>query len=259
MIDPTADGSDATRFGAEDVARMQRRRDGSRRPVLAYLSIGEAEDYRAYWRPEWSSAPPPWLGPENPDWEGNYKVRYWDDAWRDLVLAALARIAEAGFDGVYLDIVDAYWYWAEEDPLADRVPIRRTADRMIALVEAIARAAPEGFLVVPQNGEFVVEDVEDQTRKAAYFAAIDGIGIEDAFFRSDADDPGEDAPWNPDLDRLTLLAEYRRQGKFVLSIEYLTDRPAIDRYVEEARARGFTPFAGRRPLDGIPAYPEPRR
>lgn len=257
MIDPSADGTDAARFAAGDVARMQRGRDGRRRPVLAYLSIGEAEDYRSYWRAEWSSAPPAWLGPENPDWEGNFKVRYWDESWRAIVLAALARVVETGFDGVYLDIVDAYYYWGEEAPRRERIPLRTAADRMIALVETIAREAPEGFLVVPQNGEFVAEDAEDERRKEAWFAAIDGIGIEDAFFRAD-DGSDEDAPWNPDQDRLTLLADYRRRGKFVLSIEYLTDRPAIDRYYAEARRRGFVPLAARRPLDSIPAYPEVR-
>ena len=38
---------------AEEVARMKRRPDGSARILLSYLSIGEAERYRAYWRPDW--------------------------------------------------------------------------------------------------------------------------------------------------------------------------------------------------------------
>ena len=43
--------------------------------VLAYLSIGEAEDYRGYWDPSWVDASgvpipgvaPAWLGAENPE------------------------------------------------------------------------------------------------------------------------------------------------------------------------------------------------
>ncbi|TAN37800.1 MAG: hypothetical protein EPN23_04615 [Verrucomicrobia bacterium] len=48
--------------------------------MRAYLSIGEAGDYRGYWEKEWSAQPPTWLGAENPDWKGNFKVRYWQPA-----------------------------------------------------------------------------------------------------------------------------------------------------------------------------------
>ena len=61
---------------------MQRKPDGGARIVLAYLSIGEAEDYRSYWQRDWSVSPPAWLGAENPDWPGNYAVNYWDEAGR---------------------------------------------------------------------------------------------------------------------------------------------------------------------------------
>jgi len=52
--------------------------------ILAYLSIGEAEDYRDYWDPAWvddqgmprEDVAPAWLGPPNPNFDGNYKVRY---------------------------------------------------------------------------------------------------------------------------------------------------------------------------------------
>jgi hypothetical protein len=55
-------------FTRAQVEQMQRKPDGSRRIVLSYMSIGEAEDYRWYW-PHRSSA---WLGPENSKWRGNY-------------------------------------------------------------------------------------------------------------------------------------------------------------------------------------------
>ena len=58
------------------------------RKVVAYISIGEAEDYRPYWRPEWgakgklTAAAPTWLGIENPEWKGNYRVKYWNAEWQ---------------------------------------------------------------------------------------------------------------------------------------------------------------------------------
>src|SRR4051812_31153844 len=57
VTDYSADGSDARRFTPEQVARLQAGRPTGRL-VLAYMSIGEAEDYRSYWRPEWRPGHP---------------------------------------------------------------------------------------------------------------------------------------------------------------------------------------------------------
>lgn len=76
--------------------------------MLAYLSIGEAEDDRSYWTAEWATRPPEWLLEENPDWPGSHLVLYWHPEWQRIVLDALTAILAAGFNGVYLDCVDAY-------------------------------------------------------------------------------------------------------------------------------------------------------
>jgi cysteinyl-tRNA synthetase len=92
-----------------------RRQAGRTRLVLAYMSIGEAEDYRYYWDASWATSPPSWLAEENPEWEGNYKVRYWEKGWRNIIYgndnSYLQKIINAGFDGVYLDIIDAFEYF----------------------------------------------------------------------------------------------------------------------------------------------------
>src|SRR5262245_39056703 len=53
VIDYSRDGTQELAFSREDVDRMQRKPDGGRRIVLSYLSIGEAETYRYYWRWYW--------------------------------------------------------------------------------------------------------------------------------------------------------------------------------------------------------------
>src|SRR5262249_41612073 len=91
-----------------EVARMKRRPDGSQRVLLAYLSIGEAERYRPYWRPDWYDplAKPVWLGHENRRWAGNFAVQYWHPEWQQLIFGTpesyLDRILAHGFDGIYL-------------------------------------------------------------------------------------------------------------------------------------------------------------
>ena len=104
-------------FTPADVAAMRVKANGGKRLVVAYLSIGEAEDYRYYWKDNWKKDPPSWMAKENPEWEGNYKVKYWEQAWQDIIYgngnSYLQKILDAGFDGVYLDIIDAFEYFEE--------------------------------------------------------------------------------------------------------------------------------------------------
>jgi cysteinyl-tRNA synthetase len=100
-----------------DVDALRAKANGGSRLVICYMSIGEAEDYRFYWQNSWNSERPAWLDAENPDWEGNYKVRYWDAGWKSIIYgsttAYLDKILSAGFDGVYLDIIDGFEYFED--------------------------------------------------------------------------------------------------------------------------------------------------
>ena len=108
-------GPDGVALTAQQVAQLKTKACGGNRLVICYMSIGEAEDYRYYWQPGWNTDPPSWLAAENPDWPGNYKVRYWDPAWQQIIFTGsdsyLDRILTAGFDGVYLDIIDGFEYF----------------------------------------------------------------------------------------------------------------------------------------------------
>jgi cysteinyl-tRNA synthetase len=258
VTDYSADGADAGAFTVDDVAAMSQ--DGER-AVLAYFSIGEAEVYRYYWDDAWDAdgdgepdkGAPSWLGPENAEWEGNYKVRYWDAGWQELLIGPggyLERILEAEFDGVYLDIIDAYFYWAEDAPAGDLRPMEDTAADMLALIEAIADAgkvADPDFQVFPQNGEFVGYDAGEQMDRL--LDAIDGFGVEDVFCPGDAD---EDNPFEPDESRLEVLDELIYADKIVLSVDYLTDEDLIDQYLDAASSHDFHTCVAHRDLASLP-------
>ncbi|PID93691.1 MAG: hypothetical protein CSA95_06880 [Bacteroidetes bacterium] len=102
-------------FTAQEIAQLRAKANGGKRLVLCYLSIGEAEEYRYYWKANWLTSPPAWLGEENPNWPGNYLVRYWDPKWQKILYgsdqAYLDKIIKAHFDGVYLDLIDAFEYY----------------------------------------------------------------------------------------------------------------------------------------------------
>ena len=193
-----------------DVARLRRKPDGKRRLVLAYVNIGEAEDYRAYWRKAWQKAPPEWMGAANTHWKGDHQVRHWHPHWRAIVFgnprSILAGLIARGFDGAYLDRVDIYAYWCSERPTS--------FEDMIAFVSDLsswAKAQQRDFLILPQNGEELLAS-------ARYRAAIDGIGKEDFFFG----DRGNDV-MNYDTRialELELFAHARRDRLPVLAVEY---------------------------------------
>lgn len=103
---------------SSEIESLKIKSDGGSRLIIAYMSIGEAEDYRFYWNNSWTSDSPSWLEEENPLWEGNYKVRYWESEWQKLIYGEdtsyLTKILTAGFDGVYLDIIDAFEYFENQ-------------------------------------------------------------------------------------------------------------------------------------------------
>lgn len=106
---------DSAPLTAADIQSLKTKANGGKRIVLAYVAIGHAEDYRAYWKDEWLTNPPAWLDiAEDEDWAGNYMVRYWMQGWKDIVYgndtSYIKKFTNVGFDGAYLDLYD-YTYW----------------------------------------------------------------------------------------------------------------------------------------------------
>ncbi len=106
---------DGTAFSAAEINQLKNKANGGKRLVISYMSVGEAENYRYYWQTSWNSIMPSWLDAENPNWPGNFKVRYWDPEWQKILFGNASsyskKILDAGFDGVYLDIIDAFEYY----------------------------------------------------------------------------------------------------------------------------------------------------
>lgn len=255
VIDYSSDGGDEHAFTAEDIARLKRKPDGSRRIVLCYLSIGEAESYRYYWRPEWDSAAlaPAWLVAANKRYRTNILVRYWSDEWQAIVFRGennyLDRILAAGFDGVYLDRVDVQQEFEAENPSA--------REQMVAFVEAIAvraRSRNPDFLVVPQNAEELLDE-------AGYRAAIDGIAKEDLLFG----DGRSKRPNTPEriAAGVRQLRQMTAERKPVFVVEYLDKPEDIAAARRRIEGYGFIPHFAKRGLDvmrigDLPPPPRPR-
>ncbi len=265
VIDYSKDGTDPERFKPSEIKAMQRRG----LEVLAYLSIGEAENYRFYWDRGWVEKPdtnrftglaPSWLGATNPDWIGNYKVRYWDADWRENYLKPyLDRIIRQGFNGVYLDIVDGFEYWAdpksygpgkEEFRKGDpRGREREAARRMIVLVKWIAEYGRANsrlgrkFQVFPQNADYLLRF----DRGGNLLRTISGVGVEDLFYNGTRRQPRSETAY-----RLKTLKNVVREGKTVLCVDYVDtgkrgnagNAERIANFVAECERYGFKPYVG---------------
>jgi cysteinyl-tRNA synthetase len=239
VIDHSRDGTGKGAYAVNEVQAMQRKADGRARVVLSYMSIGEAEDYRYYWKPHWETELPAWLGEENPDWPGNYKVRYWTPEWRALIFghpnAYLDRIIAAGFDGVYLDIIDAFEYCESAHPTAAGDMV----DFVVAL-SAYAKSKKPDFLIFPQNGEVLLENPR-------YLAAVDGIGKEDLFYTGDENSHPNTKPEIGES--MKQLKRASAAGKLVLTVEYLTNLRHIQDYRKQAANAGFLTYVAHRSLE----------
>jgi cysteinyl-tRNA synthetase, unknown class len=244
----------------EEVERFRTRPDGRRRIVLAYLSIGEAESYRPYWWSHWRLFGPSWLGAENKDWKGNFRVRFWEDGWRRIILTptpslldrgidlvwpqrrpALDQILEAGFDGVYLDRVDAFYEWQKTKPDAEQA-----MQSFVAGISDYAKRRRPGFLVVPQNAEELLAN-------ATYRRKIDGIAKEDLLFGSDHSSNANKPDDVAESIRLLNLARADRLPVFV--VEYLSAADKRRQAAERARSLGYILQFADRALQTPPELP----
>jgi cysteinyl-tRNA synthetase len=229
---------------SKDLARIRAGR--ASRKVLAYLSIGEAEDYRPYWNPTWDAdrdgvpdaAAPDWLLGENPWWSGNYLVKYWQADWQAIILNALAVVLDAGFDGIYLDIVDGFEHF-EYDPVtgewrddllnpATGQSYRRDMIDWVTLLadHGRSRGRPD-LLVVPQNGEQLLLD-------PSYVETISAQGVESVFTDGNRRVSAAARDY-----RLGFLKRLQPVRKPVMLIEYGTTSAARRRSIDGARASGF--------------------
>ena len=221
----------------EEVEAMKRKPDGSRRLVIAYFSVGEAESYRYYWKPEWNKSKPGWVGKENKEWKENFLVKYWEPAWQNIIFgnpqAFADRVIAQGFDGFYIDRADAYYYFG------DNADVRQKMRDFIIKLTNYMRAKKPDIGILVQNAEELLTD-------KAYVDAIEGIAKEDLLYGI----THREEPNKPDdvKESTALLKGAQSQGKKIFVIEYLT-RPV---YLGNAKKRldelGFVMYSGPRGL-----------
>ncbi len=267
VLDFSSDGTGANSFSNAEISQIKDG-PGGRSVAAAYLSIGEASEFRDHWDPAWTdngqadgnltALAPSWLGATNPDWPESRKVRYWDAEWQDVIFndaktGWLDKIVDQGFDAAYLDIVDAYYYWAVEAPGGqfqagdpangdEKDAARRMIDFIVAMT-AHARETNPDFFVILQNGEFLIDALEgtSATRKAALLDAVGAIAVEDTYYRGNKD---ENNNLNPDSDKIDVLQkDFLDNGIPVFVVDYVNKGSKVAGLKDKAISDGFIPYA----------------
>ena len=249
VIDFYKNSSTGQRFTPSEIIFMKTKPDGGRRILLSYISIGEAENYRPYWKPEWKQSPPKWLLDENPYWKGNFLVDYRHKDWQTIINTYVKHIQETGFDGIYLDKIDAahdaYRLKAFSDIASSSTKLKRIyEDTMLTycldLFRSIKSKTP-AFLIVPQNGEFLSYSSE-------YMSLTDGFGVEDLVYGGFK--YGHPTPDAERQRRVSLLSPLKRAGKTILTVDYVTGIKAKES-VAFSKKYGFTPYISTRALSEL--------
>ena len=226
---------------SDDLAAIRAGRVG--RKVIAYLSIGEAEDYRAYWRREWDAnrdgkldtGAPSFLVAENPEWNGNYRVKYWHTNWQQIILVDVDRVMKAGFDGLYLDIVDGFETFESDGKnfIDDRLnpetkqTYRRDMVDWVKTIATRARKKNPTALVIPQNGTQLLAHAD-------FLGAVNAVGVEDLFTNGNKLQPATET--ENILNNLTPLSAAHKP---VLDIEYAKNKERQSRVRAEASQHGL--------------------
>jgi len=235
IMDVSFAGDEQSRWRRSEIINIRGGKPG--RKVFAYLSIGEAEDYRSYWQQRWKRERPTFLLQENPRWRGNYMVKYWSPAWQCLILKEADKISAQGFDGLYLDKVDAFEDFEYDPKRHDWIDGRRNPESgrsyrtdMIEWVKKLVthvRRRKKNMLIAPQNGCQLLRDPE-------YRRLVDAVGVEDLF--TDGRTPAKPSEVASRVQAIELLA---REGKPVLCVDYSKKRTLRRHATQLAHRHGY--------------------
>jgi cysteinyl-tRNA synthetase len=283
VVDETLAGSGHGRASSSDLAQLKRKPDGQRRVVLSYLSIGEAEDYRAYWRPSWvapaasstrtgglaeaatnAAAPArvlPRQGVAEPDkplrhpttaapaWLGpenaEWRGNYGVRYWHPDWKAMMFGSPGAALDRLIVAGFDGvYLDRADVYNQWRRENPAAKAD-MAAFVAEIAAYARQ------QKPGFLVvmQNAEELLSSKHLRDALDGVAKEDLLYGVAAEGR-ENSPADVDAS-LGYLKLARKDGLPVLVVEYIHDADSVAKARRRIEGEGFIPYFGPRLLNSL--------
>jgi endo-alpha-1,4-polygalactosaminidase (GH114 family) len=105
LVDPFFHGVSMT---VQDITALKFKRIGSKRLVMAPMSLGFASVDRFYWQKGWKVGSPSWIAGVDPVTPGRFTVTYWSEEWKKVLGNYVTGLCDLGIDGILLDGLDAY-------------------------------------------------------------------------------------------------------------------------------------------------------
>ncbi|MCC7297316.1 MAG: endo alpha-1,4 polygalactosaminidase [Bacteroidia bacterium] len=101
-------------FSNVEIEQLKTKANGGKRLVISYINIGSAEKFRYYWKKGWGLHHPLWIKRKYEGYDDEYWVKFWKKEWQDIIYgndeSYMSKIITAGFDGAYLDNIEAYYF-----------------------------------------------------------------------------------------------------------------------------------------------------
>jgi uncharacterized protein (TIGR01370 family) len=216
--------------------------------VFGYLSIGEAEDYRSYWTSSWDTSKPSFVLGENPDWPGNYEVKFWDAGWQNIIINRAVELAKEGYNGIVLDVVDVYQSAAVQKAYTGSLDPRAEMMNFVSKIADATHAINPDFKVFQNNAlDLVTTNPDDPSSAAntAYLAKISGLVAESTFY----DEDNTTTSWGSWNEK--YLDKAVANGKTVFAIDYPTSETVQQKFIAAAESHGYIPFIGNMELSAI--------
>ncbi|MFN0028133.1 MAG: endo alpha-1,4 polygalactosaminidase [Acidimicrobiales bacterium] len=197
--------------------------------LLAYMSVGEAQRSEWYWQPEFDTNPPAWIVGQNPWFTNNVYAEVWNGDWQSMLHGTIDRIVDQGFDGAFLDVVDAYWFPGFPGGPAWYNKLH-AALTVCALAEHARSHNPE-FKLVINNALDLFWTIP------GYMDCIDGTVIEGLWWIG-SDTERDDFYRNQKIGELEY---HKAAGKPIFSLDYAPwwDGPVVE---AAAQANGYLPY-----------------
>lgn len=194
----------------DDVSSLKTRPNGTKRIVLAYLSLGMAEDYRSYWKDEWAKTVPVWLGQKHKIWKGNYYIKdVMADDWISISMKLIESTIEKGFDGIVVDglgnVTDTF--------------------KLNEFLSAISKKLKDS----DGNRLLIVQDIDAQLKTPKVEKQIDGVIRQGLVYSplSNGLRGKKNEQKNIDED-IVRLKEFAQKNKLVFVVEYVSGKQWSD-------------------------------
>jgi cysteinyl-tRNA synthetase, unknown class len=99
---------------SSELSQIRTKANGGKRLLISYINVGAAENWRYYWKSKWNTIHPCWMKRKYEGYADERWVKFWDNDWQEIIYgnddSYIRKIIDSGFDGAYLDNVEAYYF-----------------------------------------------------------------------------------------------------------------------------------------------------